>query len=477
MRHTSLYFIGILLSLSGWLFGQTASGPPVDPPEDSPQPPWIDPNLLVVYRIPATTQPASQPAAKVGDEPAIMPAVGENIEAIKTYARGDYGSAATMLEPSYRAGKAGIQDRLILARAYLHLNRPEESLAVLKNVLDSDKENPEANGLTGQLLLKAGKNEDALKYLEHAYRLKPDAEAASALGRCYYALGDMPKAKSSLAAALQQDIRDPSNSFLLGRINLDRGSGALGEKYLLMAQEAKMESAELHLLLGKAYLLQRKTVGPVLVKRLGASVRVGDIVDGCVVLGKAPAAPNQYKVCTRYCALYEGLVLLKFNKQDPDGLYMAASGWFDAGNCELAARYLKELMEEEPKSARAWQLQAGLLVAMKDFDTLRKVLAEGKAAGRFDSRGVAGFLCRAAAVLRSQGKRPQAIAMLKQAEQEQPIAEEVLRPLAALYVAVGDDRQAVSYYGRIVELFPDAADIDELNNTLKVLREKTGVTK
>jgi hypothetical protein len=67
--------------------------------------------------------------------------------------------------------------------------------------------------------------------------------------------------------------------------------------------------------------------------------------------------------------------------------------------------------------------------------------------------------------------------MLKQAEGEQPIAEEVLRPLAALYVAVGDDKQAVSYYGRIVELFPDAADIDELNNTLKVLREKAGVQK
>jgi hypothetical protein len=35
----------------------------------------------------------------------------------------------------------------------------------------------------------------------------------------------------------------------------------------------------------------------------------------------------------------------------------------------------------------------------------------------------------------------------------------------------------VSYYCRIVELFPDAADIDELNNALKVLREKMGVTK
>jgi len=462
MRLTSLHIIGFLLSLSAWSFGQTTSSGPSDP-----SPPTTSPST------PATSPATSQP----GGQAASIPAVGENIEAIKTYARGDYEAAAKMLEPSYRAGKAGIQDRLILARAYLHLGRPDESLGVLKNVLDSDRENPEANGLTGQLLLKAGKNEDALKYLEHAYRLKPDADAASALGRCYYALGNIPKAKSALAAALQQDIRDPSNSFLLGRINLDRGSGALAEKYLLMAQEAKMESAELHLLLGKAYLLQKKTVGPVMVNRLGASARVGDIVDGCVVLGRIPATTNQYKVATRYCSLYEGLVLLKSNKQDPDGLFMAASGWFAAGDCEMATRYLKELMEKEPTSPRAWQLQAGLLVAMKDFDALRKVLTEGKAAGMFDSRGVAGFLCRAAAVQRGAGERDQAIALLKQAEQEQPISGEVLRPLAALYVAVGDDRQAVSYYCRIVELFPDAADIDELNNALKVLREKMGVTK
>ena len=77
-----------------------------------------------------------------------------------------------------------------------------------------------------------------------------------------------------------------------------------------------MESAELHLLLGKAYLLQKKTVGPVMIKRLGASAKVGDIVDGFIVLGKVPAAPNQYKVAARYCSLYEGLVLLKSNNSN-----------------------------------------------------------------------------------------------------------------------------------------------------------------
>jgi tetratricopeptide (TPR) repeat protein len=421
---------------------------------------------------PATTEPS--PAQPRG-EGAPLPAVGENVEAIKTYARGDYEAAASMLQKAYRAGKTGIQDRLILARAYLHLNRTDESLAVLKNVLDSDKENPDANSLTGQILLKAGKNEDALKYLEHAWRLKSDSVTAGALGRCHHALGNAVKAKSYLTTALQQDVRDSSNSFLLGRIHLDRGSGALAEKYLLMAQEAGLESVELHLLLGQAYLLQEKPVGPVTVKRIAGSPRPGDIVDDGVVLGGVPAASDQYKVCTRYCALYEGCQLLRADKQHPDGLYMVASAWLAAGNHELAARHLKMLMEKEPPRPRTWELHARFLAATKDFEALQKTLADGKAAKAFDSRAVADCLCRAAALLRAEGKSDQAIALLKKAEQEQPTSETVLRPLAALYAAAGNDKQAVQYYARVVELFPDAVDIDELRNALKVLQEKTGV--
>jgi tetratricopeptide (TPR) repeat protein len=425
----------------------------------------------------AATATTTAAAATTGGEAAapVLPTVGENVEAIKTYARGDYEAAARMLEVAYKAGRTGIQDRLILARAYLHLARTEDALAVLKNVLDSDKENPDANSLTGQILLKGDKNEEALKYLEHAMRLKPDPVTASALGRCHYALGNAAKAKTYLTQALQEDVRDPSNSFLLGKIHLERGSGALAEKYLLMAQEAGMESVELHVMLGQAYLLLTKPVGPVMAKRIATPAKPGDVVDGCVVLGKVPAAAEQYKVCTRYCGLYEGYQLLKADKEHADGLFMVASGWFAAGDYGLAAQYLKALAAKAPGYPRSWDLRARLMVATKDFDGLRKVLAEGKAAKAMDSRMAAEFLCRAAAVLRGEGQRDQAIGILKEAEQEQPTSETVLRSLATLYTVIGDDKAASLYYARLVELFPDATDIDGLRNALKVLQEKTGV--
>jgi len=426
----------------------------------------------------ATRYAPASPADKAGattrrvDPPPVA-------EAVKVYARGEYAKAAKMLEPAYRAGKAGIQDRLILARAYLHLGRDRDALAVLKSVLKTDPENPEANGLTGRLVLKAGKPKEALEYLAHAYRLKPEAETAGALGRCHCELGHIAKAKTHLTAALAQDVRDPSHSFLLGRIHLQRGSGALAEKYLLTAQEAGLDSIELHRLLGRAYLLQHKVLGPVRAARLADGPKTGDVVDGLVVLGPAPDLAGRYLVATRFCALHEGLWLLRHDAADAEGLYMTAAGWFAAGDCDRAAKHLRTLMSrKKPKPPRcAWDLQARLLTATKEFGALQKLLADGKKAGAFDSRAVAGHLCRAAGVLRSQGQRDQAVAMLRKAEAEQPTAESVLRPLAALHEATGDHKAAASYYARLVELYPDAEDIDELSNTLKVLRERKGVRK
>ena len=71
-------------------------------------------------------------------------------EAVKIYGRGDYAGVVRLLGPVHRGGKANIQQRLILARAYLHVQRSDDALAVLKSVLAADKENPEANASPGR---------------------------------------------------------------------------------------------------------------------------------------------------------------------------------------------------------------------------------------------------------------------------------------------------------------------------------------
>jgi len=398
----------------------------------------------------------------------------EGAEPIQVYARGDYAGVVKLLEPGYRAGKAKIQERLLLARAYLHLRRSDEGLAVLRSVLGSDKENPEANSLTGRILHEGGKHKEAITYLEHAFRLKQDPATAAALGRCHHALGQNTKAKVYLEKALKQDIRDPSNSFLLGKICLARGLGALAERYLLMAQEAGLESPEVHLLLGRAYLLQRKLLGPIRVRRITTKPKSGEIVDGHVVLGKLEGVADRYKVCTRYSALYEGIRLLKAEPPHPDALYMVTAGWLAAGRTDLAGEHLAALQRREPASARVAELQARMLLTAKRYAALEKCLEAGHAKKLIAARPVADFYYRAALDLRAEGKRAEATRLLKKAERYAPTSAKVLHSLAGLSVASGRCKEASGYYARMVELFPDATDVDEWRNAIKVLEQKGG---
>ena len=349
------------------------------------------------------------------------------------------------------------------------------ALAVLKFILQSDRENPEANRLTGRTLHERGSHKEALEYLNHAFRLKQDAATAGVLGQCHYALGDYTKAKVYLEKALSQDIRDPNNSCVLGRICLARGMGALAEKYLLTAQEAGMDEAELYVLLGRSYLLQRKYTGPILVRGFPQEAKPGDVVDGYVVLGKAEGATNQYKVCTRYGVLYEGMRLLKVRPDSSDAHFILAMGWLAAGNRNLADKHLKPLLAREAKSPRALELQVRLLLAGQDYAMMEEVLDAAGDAKLFKAATVAEFYYRAAMALRAKGNGKEAVRLLSKAERHMPTSARILRSSASLHLNAGRREQARQYYTRLVELFPDADDIDELRNTLRVLKEETGV--
>jgi len=398
----------------------------------------------------------------------------DETEALKTYARGDYEGVVKMLEGPYKEGQAKIQERLILARALLHLERKDEALAALRSVLDSDHENSEANALTGRILHEAGKHQEALPYLKDAHRLKQDAATAATLGKCYYALGDLPKANALLEAALAEDIRDPSNALLLGKICLATGFGALSEKYLLQAEEAGLDTNELHLLLGRAYLAQHKEVGPILTLRVPGGAKPGQVVQGHVVLGPAEDAPDRVRACTRYSALYEGQKLLEREPASADALYMLAAGWLAAGDPALALPYLDKLTALNPDSRRTADLRTRFLLAAKDFGALERFVADAHQKKVLDDRTAAETYYQAALILRAEGKRPEAVRFLQKAETLHPTSSKVLRSLADLSVATGRPKEARGYYARMVELFPDAPDIDELRNALKVLQEKTG---
>ncbi len=395
-------------------------------------------------------------------------------EAVELFARGDYGAVVKLLRPRWSKGSAQIQECILLARAYLHLGQVEGSLPVLQSVLVIDAENPDANSLTGWALHEQGRHRGAIPFLEQALRLKDDPVTASLLGRCHFLLGEFSRAKVYLQQALEKDIRDPINSLTLGKIHLERGAGARAQRYLLAAREAGLESAELHELLGRAYVLQEKYVGPVMVQQVAGRPEPGHIVGGRFVLAPVEGSPGEYMVCTQYCALYEGHLLLEKRPDSTEAMFMLASGWLAAGDAVRAEKFIQKQSQREGDSKRITSLRARMLLVSQDLDGLDSVLARASEKGVLGPDSLAEFYYQAALQLRARGEHGGAIAFLEKADEKRPMSVKVLRSLAELSQLAGRGKDARQYYARVVDLFPDAPDIDELRNRLRVLQEEEG---
>ncbi len=391
---------------------------------------------------------------------------------VELYARGDYSAVVAAVEPRHREGKAGIQESLLLARSYLHLGRQAEALAVARAVLSADAENPEANGLAGTLLHRKGEDREAVDFLLKAHRLKPQPSWAVALGECYHALGKDALARRYLEEALRRDARNPEASFLLGRICLKRGYGALAEKYLLLAREAGKRGTELTRLLGKAFLLQRKLIGPVRVVRLPGKHRPGEAVEGHLVL--EPTGDGAYRVCSRFSALGEGLELLRESPKDPDALEMVARGWLAAGRADLARKAIESLAAIEPQGARAIDLRARLLLLEGKAGEVAALARSAVARKALGAERCCHLVYRAALAKIAEGRREEARRLLEEAEAICPTSLKVLRSLAELARASGRRDEARHYYRRLIEFFPDSAEVDTWRNLALVVPEKGG---
>ena len=402
----------------------------------------------------------------------IPPLCAESDEATKAYLKGDYKKTVEILKKKHRKGEVGIQEGIILARSYIHLSKKRQAQDVLRFVLKSDSENPEANSLYGKLLFEDKNYHEAVQYLKKAVKLKKDPFSLSLLGRCYYELGDLTEAATKLKEALAQDIRNPANGYILGLIYLQRGYGMRSEQYLLKALSAGMQGKDILKALGKSYLLQRKYLGPVTKRHLTERANQGEILEDGIVLGEAREEKDTYYVSSKYSSIFYGYQLLNLAPDDIDALYMVCEGWLAFGNCEKVVSYLPKIRKNDASSPRAASLEARILLAMNDYKTLDKHLRRIQKKRILPEREIARYYYSSGLLLQASGKRDEAIAELKKAESLDPVSEKIVRVLAEISRTGGSIDEAIIYYTRFIELFPDANDIQETKNLLDTLKEK-----
>ncbi|MFN3167397.1 MAG: tetratricopeptide repeat protein [Phycisphaeraceae bacterium] len=398
-------------------------------------------------------------------------------QAIELYARGEYQRVVDLIaaEPEGEPpAEANIQTRMLLARSYHHLGRLTDAVTVLQGVLEDDQDNAEANLLVGRSLYQLERYEDAVGYLNTALRLKREPRIAGLLGLTWYELDDLDKAKDYLEQSLAEDVSDPVISRRLGEICLSRGQGNRAEKYLLLARDAGDDSPSLHRQLAKAYAIQHKTLGPVLVRRIAGNPKPGQRIDGLLVLRQIEGQPEHYQVCTPFCAMYEGVWLLEKNNDDAEALFIVATGWMSAGAYERAAGLIDRLANAEGESRRVRSLRADLALAKQDWEALRHALAQGDQPAALETRDIVEYRYRAAMRLRSAGEYALAMKFLEEADAMDPTSAKVLRALVNLSRTTADRESAIAYYRRLIDLYPDSVDIDELRNALKQLEQQAG---
>jgi tetratricopeptide (TPR) repeat protein len=224
-------------------------------------------------------------------------------------------------------------------------------------------------------------------------------------------------------------------------------------------------------------MMQMKYVGPVVVAALSEPAKVGGLAGDYVVLEKVAGEFHSYRLATRYSALYEGYRLAEADPGSADAHFMLASAWLAAGKKGLAAGHLKLLAAREKLTERALVLRANLALELGDWPALEATLADGAGAKVFGPREISDYYYKAGMKLRALASHAEAIAMLRKAEAQSPTSAPVLRSLATLCLATNRRDEARTYYARLVELFPDANDINDLRNIQRSLAEKNGDDK
>lgn len=118
-----------------------------------------------------------------------------------------------------RDEKASFPDRYdtygLLAQLYLRLERDDDALQVMNDLLTRDPENTIGLRMKAMLYMRKSDFTNAVNILQMAAKVAPSAEIFASLGECHIAMAKMPEAIDSLHKALSMNAEHPQAVFLL----------------------------------------------------------------------------------------------------------------------------------------------------------------------------------------------------------------------------------------------------------------------
>lgn len=360
-------------------------------------------------------------AAEAGSESvALFLALGElQLEAGEVEAALASFDRAASLDPVEALAQVG------RGRAFEAKGDAAEAMAALEEAIALNQDSAEARFALGKLLWRDGEWEQALEPLQRAHELAPR----------------QPQIAVQLAAALiDGENYDGALSALDKALTLD-DSLAGGHLYRAIALQAKKDLRRALIEIERAL-----TLDPHLVE---AHYRHGLILEEAGRPGDALIAFGK---------------LLEFRGDHADALEAQGRTLVFLGQTTEAIRSYEKAMAADPERSRLLEPVADLYARNRAFS---KAIATYREAEKSGSKGISFKLAR---VYQTQGKVNEAIALLRQAAQEDPDHGEVFRFLGYAYKEknqLGDARNAFRSY---LEKSPDAEDRAEILDEIATLR-------
>ena len=263
--------------------------------------------LTLCFGVPAFAQDDAVADAE-NDQPTAIEAVEVDATAIYNKGRdalfrGKYDDAIPLLKAAIAADENQMSWRLYLARAYRYAKQPEQSKALLAEILQKAPDHVEAGQLLAEVYGSREKWEDVTKTLEPLLKYRHDYPTYHLLAEAAYNVNDYEKSRKYYREAIKLNPDSGPDHYQLGNIYLAENRFSLAATSYETALKLGLDSVVLHYKLASAYFNLRNYFGRISVATVKAG-QPGTISGDLYLIEQVPGQKDVFRVAPQRSAVF-----------------------------------------------------------------------------------------------------------------------------------------------------------------------------
>lgn len=386
--------------------------------------------------------------------------------------RGRYDEAIKSLKAAVEADRSQTSYRLYLAKAHRYAGQPEESEALLEEILKEAPDHVEAGQLLAEVFYSREKWKEVTATLEPLLKYRHDFPTYHMLAEAAYNQEDYEKARRYYREAIKLNPDSGPDHYQLGNIYLAENRFALAARSYESALELGLDHVVLHYKLASAYFNLRNYFGQISEATVKAG-QAGTISGDVYLIEAVPGRQDVFRVAPQRSAVYHierARAIEGGLGERPDIMMLLANIYLNARRYDRAFEMYESIDGMVPKEDSALYAFcfAQSAFGIRKYDTyleqLRNAVKLGPEAYR--SALVDGYL-QVADRYNQAGKLDRYIEHLALAVSESPQTASLHLKLAHAYADARQYENAIQQWRLVLDLEPEHPDRTGLLNLIR----------